>query len=148
MAEETDQSTNSTLLGRLQQAPTRDAAAWQEFVRRYGRQVFQWCQRWGLQPADAEDVTQAVLVKMLDRMATFRYDASESFRGRLRTVTHNAWKKFIASSTPSRPATTWPPPCPTSSTASCWRRRWCGCGCASRPRWRAARAPRPPGSSA
>jgi RNA polymerase sigma-70 factor (ECF subfamily) len=96
MAEETDQSTSPTLLGQLQQAPTRDAAAWQEFVRRYGRQVFQWCQRWGLQPADAEDVTQALLVKMLDRMATFRYDASGSFRGWLRTVTHNAWKKFIA----------------------------------------------------
>jgi RNA polymerase sigma-70 factor (ECF subfamily) len=95
MTEPGDLSTSPTLLSRLRGSPSRDPAAWQEFVRRYGRQVYEWCLHWGSQPADAEDLTQTVLLKMLDRMSTFRYDPSGSFRGWLRTVAHNAWKRFL-----------------------------------------------------
>jgi RNA polymerase sigma-70 factor (ECF subfamily) len=95
MSEAADQSTSTTLLGRLRQSPGRDPAAWQEFVRRYGRQVYEWCLRWGAQEADAEDVTQTVLLQMLERMNTFRYDPSGCFRGWLKTVAHNAWKRFL-----------------------------------------------------
>jgi RNA polymerase sigma-70 factor (ECF subfamily) len=57
-----------------------DQAAWSGFVARYGPKILHWCRRWRLQEADAEDVTQDVLLKLHGRMATFSYEASESFR--------------------------------------------------------------------
>src|SRR5262245_30445388 len=71
--------TSTTLLRRLQHEPA-DQEAWAEFVRRYGPQVYRWCRRWRLQEADAEDVTQAVLVRLSARMRTFSYDPVRSFR--------------------------------------------------------------------
>ena len=44
-----------------------------------------WCRTWRLQEADAQDVTQAVLVKLVVRLRRFTYDPSLSFRGWLRT---------------------------------------------------------------
>ena len=86
--------TSTTLLGRLRQEPA-DQAAWAEFVRRYGPQVYQWCRRWRLQEADAEDVTQAVLVRLSTRMRTFNRDPAKSFRGYLMTVARYAWFDFL-----------------------------------------------------
>src|SRR5262245_45906045 len=85
--------TSPTLLGRLRRAPA-DQAAWKEFVHRYGRQILQWCRQWKLQEADAQDVTQTVLLVLAEKMREFDYDPAGSFRGWLRTVTHNAWKKL------------------------------------------------------
>jgi RNA polymerase sigma-70 factor (ECF subfamily) len=62
-----DSLTQVTLLGRLQRAPS-DQAAWQQFVDRYGRQVYRWCRHWKLTEADAEDVTQMVLLKLAQKM--------------------------------------------------------------------------------
>lgn len=87
--------TSPTLLGRLRQAPT-DQAAWKEFVQRYGRHILQWCRQWGLQEADAQDVAQTVLLKLAEKMRDFDYDPAGSFRGWLRAVTHNAWLKLAA----------------------------------------------------
>jgi RNA polymerase sigma-70 factor (ECF subfamily) len=81
------------LLGRLRQNPA-DQAAWSEFVERYGRQVYGWC-RGKLQDADAEDVTQMVLARLAERMRSFAYDPSKSFRGWLRTLTRHAWSDFV-----------------------------------------------------
>jgi RNA polymerase sigma-70 factor (ECF subfamily) len=64
-------------------------------VERYGRQIFGWCRQGGLQEADAEDVTQMVLVRLAERMRTFAYDPSKSFRGWLRTLTRHAWSDFV-----------------------------------------------------
>jgi RNA polymerase sigma factor (sigma-70 family) len=83
-------ATSPTLLGRLRRDPT-DTAAWSTFVLRYGPRIHAWCRRWGLQEADAQDVTQDVLVKLVTRMRTFSYDRSGSFRGWLKTVTYHAW---------------------------------------------------------
>ena len=85
--------TSATLLGRLQQVPS-DQAAWGEFIERYGRKIFGWCRQWNLQEADAEDVTQTVLLKLADKMRSFVYDPSRSFRGWLKTVTRHAWSDF------------------------------------------------------
>jgi RNA polymerase sigma-70 factor (ECF subfamily) len=85
--------TSATLLGRLRQDPA-DQAAWSAFVERYGRQVYGWC-RGKLQDADAEDVTQMVLTRLAERMRTFAYDPSKSFRGWLRTLTRHAWSDFV-----------------------------------------------------
>lgn len=88
-------STSVTLLKRLQTTP-HDEAAWSDFARRYSPVVFQWCRGLKLQQADAEDVTQTVLLRLIDRMKTFEYDATGSFRAWLRTVTYHAWAKFVA----------------------------------------------------
>ena len=86
--------TSPTLLGRLRQAPT-DQAAWDEFVERYGRRIYVWCRQWNLQEADAQDVTQNVLLRLAEKMRTFAYDRSQHFRGWLKTLTHHAWCDFL-----------------------------------------------------
>ena len=84
--------TSPTLLGRLRQQPS-DQAAWEQFVERYGRLILAWCREAQLQDADIEDITQIVLIKLADKMRTFAYDPSKSFRGWLRTLTHHAWSR-------------------------------------------------------
>jgi RNA polymerase sigma factor (sigma-70 family) len=96
-----DSSTRLSLLGRLRLTPTDDAA-WSEFVERYGRQVYAWCRQWGLQEADAEDVTQNVLADLARQMRTFEYQPSGRFRSWLRTIAHRAWCDLLS----SRKATT------------------------------------------
>jgi RNA polymerase sigma factor (sigma-70 family) len=88
--------TSVSLLGRLRQGPA-DQAAWAEFVQRYGRQIYRWCRKWHLQEADAEDLTQTVLVRLAAKMSTFTYDPSRSFRAYLKTLTHYAWCDFLES---------------------------------------------------
>jgi RNA polymerase sigma-70 factor (ECF subfamily) len=83
-----------SLLARLGHLPL-DQGAWAEFVNRYGLRIHGWCSRWGLQEADAQDVTQTVLAKLLRSMQTFEYDPSHRFRGWLKTVAHHAWQDLI-----------------------------------------------------
>jgi RNA polymerase sigma-70 factor (ECF subfamily) len=90
MGESSNSRTQVTLLGRLRSDPA-DAAAWGEFVEHYGPKIYAWCRRWRAQEADAEDVTQTVLLKLADKMRDFAYDPSGSFRGCLKTLTHHAW---------------------------------------------------------
>jgi DNA-directed RNA polymerase specialized sigma24 family protein len=90
MADSADSRTSPTLLGRLRETPT-DPAAWAQFVDHYGRKVYGWCRLWGLQQADAEDVTQNVLVDLARQLRTFDYRPSGSFRAWLRTVAYRAW---------------------------------------------------------
>jgi RNA polymerase sigma-70 factor (ECF subfamily) len=87
--------TSSTLLGRLRCAPA-DQAAWQEFVDRYGPKIYGWCRKWRLQQADAEDVTQNVLVRLANRLRTFVYDPDQSFRGWLKTLTWHALSDYMS----------------------------------------------------
>src|SRR5262245_16697151 len=89
-----DQATSLTLLSRLRHSPT-DQAAWDEFVERYSPRIYSWCRHWNLQEADAQDVTQDVLLRLADKMRTFIYDPAGSFRGWLRTLAHHAWYDFI-----------------------------------------------------
>ncbi len=79
-------ATSVTLLAKLREDPTNQAV-WQEFVRRYRPLIHGICLSWHLQPADAEDVTQAVLARLVHKMQDFRYDPAQSFRGWLKTVT-------------------------------------------------------------
>jgi RNA polymerase sigma factor (sigma-70 family) len=87
--------TSVTLLGRLRR-DRNDQAAWNEFIARYRPQILRWCRRWRLQESDAQDVTQAVLLKLNRLMATFEYDPSRSFRGWLKTLTHHAWRDMMS----------------------------------------------------
>jgi RNA polymerase sigma-70 factor (ECF subfamily) len=94
MAESTGQSTRVSILMALRNDP-RDQSAWSAFVDRYGPQIHAWCLRRKLQEADAQDVTQMVLVKLVRHLPEFTYDPSRSFRGWLRTLTAHSWSDFI-----------------------------------------------------
>src|SRR4029077_6158414 len=96
MADATLPTTRVTLLTQLRQDPS-DQAGWDEFVERYGRHIYRWCRQWKLQDADAEDVTQDILVKLTEKLRAFTYDPSRSFRGWLKTVAHHAWRGFTDS---------------------------------------------------
>jgi RNA polymerase sigma factor (sigma-70 family) len=97
-------TTNFALLTQLRQDPS-DQAGWDEFVDRYGRHIFRWCRRWKLQEADAEDVTQNILMKLSQALRSFAYDPSRSFRGWLKTVAYHAWRDFEDSRRRGRSAT-------------------------------------------
>ena len=96
-------TTRVTLLTQLRQDPS-DQAGWDEFVECYGPHIYRWCRQWKLQDADAQDVTQNILVKLTHKLRTFAYDPSRSFRGWLKTVAHHAWRDFEDSRRHAQPA--------------------------------------------
>jgi RNA polymerase sigma-70 factor (ECF subfamily) len=72
--------------------------AWDAFVDRYGPKIYGWCRKWGLQTADAENVTQEVLTKLVQKLRTFAYDPQQgTFRGWLQKLTHNALSDYLKS---------------------------------------------------
>jgi len=95
MTQDHPSKTDVTLLARLRHDP-KDQAAWADFVARYGPKILGWCRRWRLQQADAQDVTQEVLLKLNRLMATFDYDPAGSFRAWLKTLARHAWCDFVA----------------------------------------------------
>jgi RNA polymerase sigma-70 factor (ECF subfamily) len=97
-------TTRVSLLTQLRQDPF-DQAGWDEFVEHYGRQIYRWCRQWKLQDADAEDLTQTILVKLTQKLRAFAYDPTRSFRGWLRTVAIHAWRDFEDSRRRHQPAT-------------------------------------------
>jgi RNA polymerase sigma factor (sigma-70 family) len=88
--------TSVTLLGRLSEFPPNQNA-WKDFVAIYGFHLIQWCKRYGLQNADAEDVTQLTLLRLSRVMRNFDYNPQQSFRAWLRTVAHHVWQDFTKS---------------------------------------------------
>ncbi len=88
-------TTSVTLLGRLREEPAA-GSAWQEFIARYRPRIYAHCLAFPLQPADAEDVTQAVLVRLVEKLPHFRYEPTQSFRAWLRTVTRNILCDYLA----------------------------------------------------
>src|SRR5580658_6690511 len=87
-------STRASMLQRIRENPA-DQAAWQAFVDRFGPLIHSWCRHWKLQEADAQDVTQTVLLKLARTLPEFIYDPMRSFRSWLRTVTQRTWSDFI-----------------------------------------------------
>ena len=90
-----ESQTSITLLTKLRQVPA-DQEAWAQFTQRYGRKIYAWCRQWELQEADAEDVTQIVLLKLAEKMQTFQYDREGSFRAWLKTVARHAWSDYLS----------------------------------------------------
>ncbi len=85
--------THVSLLARIRD-DDRDDNAWREFVERYAPRIYDWCRIRNLQPPDAEDVTQDVLVRLARHLGTFDYDPTATFRGWLRRVAENAIADF------------------------------------------------------
>lgn len=70
MAQTVEPRSSTLLLLRLSACPT-DGQAWGDFVRRYSGPIYRWCRRYGLQDADAQDVTQEVFAGVLRAVRTF-----------------------------------------------------------------------------
>jgi RNA polymerase sigma-70 factor (ECF subfamily) len=87
--------TRASLLSRLRCTP-EDHSAWDEFLGLYGPRIVAWCRRWGLQEADAQDVSQEVLVLLAVKLRSFVYDPGRSFRAWLKLLTRHAWSDFLA----------------------------------------------------
>src|SRR5262245_44229902 len=82
-------STSVSLLERLRRP--RDAEAWARFVALYTPLLLAWAHRLGLQPADAADLVQDVLVLLFQKLPEFTYDPGKSFRHWLHVVLRNKW---------------------------------------------------------
>jgi RNA polymerase sigma-70 factor (ECF subfamily) len=94
VAADPSSTTSVSLICRLGREPT-DQNAWRDFVARYGPKVAHWCHAWGLKESEAEDVTQAVLLRLSAAMSRFTYDPSRSFRGWLRTLARHAYADLL-----------------------------------------------------
>ena len=69
-----------------------DPQAWKAFVERYAPRVLAWCRQWNLQPADAQDVTQEVLYRLVGQLRRFAYDPAKGhFRGWLKGIARHSW---------------------------------------------------------
>lgn len=86
------QSTSSTLLAKLRDPS--DHAAWERFAFLYRPWVLSIAKRSGLQDSDAEDLAQAVLLRLFKVMPEFSYDARRSFRAWLYTITMNLYHNW------------------------------------------------------
>jgi RNA polymerase sigma-70 factor (ECF subfamily) len=95
MTDSSVSTTSVSLLSRIRRDPSQPET-WNEFVKRYAPKIYRWCRQWRLQEADAEDVTQNVLAKLVSKLRTFDYDPTLSFRGWLKTVTQHALCDFLA----------------------------------------------------
>jgi RNA polymerase sigma-70 factor (ECF subfamily) len=78
---------SATSLSLLQRIRNGDASGWQRVVDLYAPLVQHWCRRWGIQPADADDLVQEVFHSAAQGITTFRHDrAGDTFRGWLRVI--------------------------------------------------------------
>lgn len=81
-------STHVSLLERLRDRG--DDPAWRRFERRYGELIVRFCRSRGLQHADAEDIRQLVLARLMRALPDFRYDRERGrFRAFLGTIVRN-----------------------------------------------------------
>jgi RNA polymerase sigma-70 factor (ECF subfamily) len=97
-----DSDTTAILIRHLREHPDDDAA-WVRFVDRYGPSILGWCRAWGVQHADAQELTQIVLVELVDKLRKLNYDPSRSFRGWLRKLTRNVWARSLRKKWPVVP---------------------------------------------
>jgi RNA polymerase sigma-70 factor (ECF subfamily) len=87
-------STHLSILNALKEAGPSEEA-WERFQRRYEGTILRWCLRHGLQQADAEDITQRVLLKLYRTLPGHEHDPSRPFRSWLSTVVANAVRDFF-----------------------------------------------------
>jgi RNA polymerase sigma-70 factor, ECF subfamily len=90
--ESSSPSTSLTLLERLRLRDHSDA--WSRFVQLYTPLLQKWAKQQGLQEADAADLTQEVLVKLMDELPHYTRGEGQSFRGWLYRVTANQCRDF------------------------------------------------------
>lgn len=85
--------TRATLLFKIRDPS--DRAAWNDFVQLYAPLIHAYGMHRGLQDADAADLVQEVLRRVMRSMAQFQYDRERgTFRGWLYTITRNEIRKM------------------------------------------------------
>jgi RNA polymerase sigma factor (sigma-70 family) len=85
--------TSQTLLRQIW-APENHDEAWRTFLERYLPLIHNWCRRAGLGRDDADEVSAAVLAKLVLAMRSFVYDPAHRFRSWLKTVVENQVRDF------------------------------------------------------
>lgn len=83
--------TRTSLLVRLHNHADKDA--WEEFFKRYGPVIFGWGRRMRLQDADAENLTQEVLSRVVQSLGTYRREAGP-FKNWLFVISRNEIRKL------------------------------------------------------
>jgi RNA polymerase sigma-70 factor, ECF subfamily len=94
-------STSVNLLKRLREPHAEEA--WQRFIDLYTPLIYYWVRQRGLGRDDSSDLVQDVMLTLIVKLSEFEYDASQRFRGWLRTVTVNRTIDFQRRS-PQTPA--------------------------------------------
>jgi len=90
----TNPPTHGTLLVRIRDG--RDSEAWLEFTALYSPLIHGFARKYGLQEADAADLTQEVLQLVAAAFKGHQYDATRgSFRGWLYSVVRNQVRKML-----------------------------------------------------
>lgn len=88
------ESTSASLLLRVRDA--QNVEAWRTFESVYGPLIRRYCQRRGLQHADAADVSQEVLARVAKAIRGFEYTPELGrFRSWLGTITANEVRTFL-----------------------------------------------------
>jgi RNA polymerase sigma-70 factor, ECF subfamily len=93
---EKNPETSESLIFRIRNPSDTDA--WSAFAEIYSPMIRRYCQKKGLQEADALDVTQEVLLKVNKAIGNFDYERDKGrFRSWLGTITvneiHSNWKR-------------------------------------------------------
>lgn len=86
-------TTSIGLLRRMRVTESRDA--WCRFVDLYGPLIYRWNHAAGLQPADALDVSQEVMLHVLERVGEFERRRQGSFRAWLKAVSCNKFRSRV-----------------------------------------------------
>jgi RNA polymerase sigma-70 factor (ECF subfamily) len=90
----TTNSTSTSLLQRLGQSQDREA--WKQFVDLYTPLMQHWAKRrLQLPDTDANDLVQETFAVLVEKLPTYRYDRTKSFRGWLWTVMRNKWRTHL-----------------------------------------------------
>jgi RNA polymerase sigma factor (sigma-70 family) len=89
----TPETTRPSLLSQVRDPANQ--AAWTEFERRYRELILRYCRRCSLSAADAEDVGQMVMVRLVRVLPRFQYDPARGrFHDYLYRVTRSAISDF------------------------------------------------------
>jgi RNA polymerase sigma-70 factor, ECF subfamily len=84
------QPSTSTSRSLLERVRADDPAAWERLVGLYSPLVYHWCRQYGVQEHDAADVFQEVFQSIATHLGSFRREKpGDTFRGWVRTITHN-----------------------------------------------------------
>ena len=87
--------TSAAMFEEMRDPSNREAK--ERFCRRYQTMIMTLCHKRGLQDADAADVTQGIMLILLDLMPEFIYDPNKGrFRDWVSVITRNACFQFLA----------------------------------------------------
>jgi RNA polymerase sigma-70 factor (ECF subfamily) len=76
-------------------ADWQNQAAWRAFQSRYDPLLARWCRSYGLDDDSSAEIRQRIWIEVAERMRTFQYDPTQTFRGWLRRVCRSRVIDFL-----------------------------------------------------